>query len=173
MTIDNENLHELFDRFLDPEHAIQAAEDIGQAERILAQFPAPHPEPVVLDEIKRRISRQLRTRKTRSFALNTSRFATIAAAILILTSLSFIIFKQITQQHPPMVDNLKTQPVLWDSLDIVADDFTLATYSAEVSQLENDLINIEIGDTYSNGYKTVTDLEIELVEISSDFWKRW
>ena len=60
---------------------------------------------------------------------------------------------------------------VWESACLADDGEDSATLIAEVEQLENDLLALQFGENGGNGYEAVTELEIELVEINSDFWK--
>jgi hypothetical protein len=61
--------------------------------------------------------------------------------------------------------------VIWESEDISADDANLATLIAETEEIEGEMLALELGENGGNGSGSLTELEMELEEINSDFWK--
>jgi hypothetical protein len=51
------------------------------------------------------------------------------------------------------------------------DDADISVLTAEVETIENELQAMLSGNDSSNGNGTIDDLEIELIEMSGDFWK--
>ena len=47
----------------------------------------------------------------------------------------------------------------------------LLTLIAELEQVEDEILALQSDQVNGNGSKAVTELELELIEINSDFWK--
>ena len=77
-----ENIDELFARFLDPDRASDAVEDIRNAEKILAENPAPQPSEELIDDIKAKVAQALHRKKTTDFRQAVYRVAAVAAILL-------------------------------------------------------------------------------------------
>ena len=60
---------------------------------------------------------------------------------------------------------------LWDSEDIAADDVDLAILTAEIKEIEEDVLALELGENGGNGQIDMAELEMELMEINGDFWE--
>lgn len=159
-----ENLKELFEKFLDPQQARQATEDVRQGEQILSKYPAPVPDEKLVDDIKAKISKTLLHRKPTAFKYTAYRIAA-AAVLIVLTSISVKLFDEAPAA------SVRIPAAIWESDDIAADDAELAVLTAEIEQIESELLALQLGDNGGNGSGAVTDLEMELVEINSDFWK--
>jgi hypothetical protein len=57
---------------------------------------------------------------------------------------------------------------IWESDNITVDDPHLASLTAEVEQIENELLTLQEGETSGNGERAVSELEMELAVINSD-----
>jgi hypothetical protein len=45
-------------------------------------------------------------------------------------------------------------------------------FTTEIEQIEDELLSLQFGEDDGNGDSTITELEMELIEINdSDFWK--
>jgi len=89
-----ENLKELFEKFLNSEQAERAADDIQKAEQILSEHPAPQPDDIVLADIKTEISGALVRSKVNVFRRRIYRTAAVAAAVIILAVISVKVFEK-------------------------------------------------------------------------------
>ena len=75
----DENLKELFENFVGPEQAKQAAEDIQRVEQMLEENPAPEPSEELQWQIKERICVALeKRRKVRSYWMPVYRAVAVA-----------------------------------------------------------------------------------------------
>ena len=61
---------------------------------------------------------------------------------------------------------------LWESDDISADYVELAIFTAEIEQIEGEVLTLELGENGGNGQADAAELEMKLIEISSNFWER-
>jgi len=159
----DENLEELFGRFLDGKEAKEAAEDIGKGEQILRGRPAPVPDDVLLADIKGKIAKALSKKKANTFKGAVYRVAAVAAAFIILATISVKLFNQ------KSIASITPQAV-WESVDGAAEDAEWAVFTARTEQIESDALSLK---SYENGIqdKDVTELESDLTEMDSDFWK--
>ncbi|MCX5634563.1 MAG: hypothetical protein NTW55_01790, partial [Planctomycetota bacterium] len=88
----DENLEELFGRFLDGKEAKDAAEDISKGEQILRGHPASVPDDVLLADIKGKIAKALSKKKANTFKWAVYRVSAVAAAFIILAAISVKLF---------------------------------------------------------------------------------
>jgi len=171
-----ENLKELLERFVGPQQAQKAAENISKAEQILRDNPAPKPSSELIAEIKSEIgSELLRSRTTRTYRFRKTVFeiAAVAAAVIIISAISMTFFpKPDKTDKPGKISYASLIPAsVWEGDDIATDDVDLAILNAEVEQIESEVLALQSGEDESNGQTAVTELEMELIEIESDFWK--
>ena len=159
----DENLEELFGRFLDGKEAKEAAEDIGKGEQILRRHPAPVPDGVLLADIKGKIAKALSEKKANTFKGAVYRVAAVAATFIILATISVKLF------NPKSIASITPQAV-WESVDGAAEDAEWAVFTAKTEQIESDALSLK---SYENGVyeKEVTEMESDLTEMDSDFWK--
>lgn len=166
-----ENLKELFERFVGTEEAESCVEDFVKAERILQQYPAPQPEEELIAAIKSDIAEAIRRRREHTFRRLAYRMAPVAAVLMILAAVSIRLFER-DRGGPVRVTYASIIPAnVWDSENIAADDADLAVLTAEIDELEGEVLTLELGENGGNGRSAVTELEMELVEINSDFWE--
>jgi hypothetical protein len=153
-----ENLKDLFEKFTGPQEAEQAAEDIRRGEKILRQHPTPEPDKELLAEIKTQVRSALHSTKTATVPRLARRIAAVAAVLLIGALITISLFDQEPTPIPPGA-------IIW------TDDPKLAAFSAEIEQIESDLLALQLGEKGTNGHLELTELEMELIEIDGDFWK--
>lgn len=166
-----ENLKELFERFVDAEEAEKCAEDVRNAEQMLRQWPAPEPDDALLADIKAEIASRLQLRKAGAFRRAVYKVAAVAAAVMILAVINVRLFDRDDSQ-PAIIYRAELIPTeIWEGLDISADDAVLAVLSAQIEQIESEMLALQLGEDKGNGEKAVAELEMELVDIVSDFWK--
>jgi hypothetical protein len=166
-----ENLKELFERLISTEEAESGIEDFVKAERILQQYPAPEPDEELITAIKSDIVEAIRHRREHSFRRLAYRMAPVAAVLMILAAVSVRLFEK-DGGGPAIITYASIIPAsVWDSENIAADDADLAVLTAEIDELEGEVLTLELGENGGNGRSAVTELEMELVEINSDFWE--
>jgi hypothetical protein len=161
-----ENLKELFERFVSTEEAESGVEDFVKAERILQQYPAPQPDEELIAAIKSDIAEAVRRRREHTFRRLAYRMAPVAAVLIILASVSIRLFEKDRGTYASIIP-----ANVWDSENIAADDPDLAVLTTEIDELEGQVLTLELGENGGNGRSAVTELEMELVEINSDFWE--
>jgi hypothetical protein len=167
-----ENLKELFEKFLDAEQAESCAEDVQKAEQILREHPAPEPDDMLIANIKAEIAMRLPAGRTYVFKQIAYKVVGIAAAVIILTAIGLRLFDK-GGVEPNGVQYASIIPTaIWESDDIAADDADLVIFTAEIEQIEDEVLTLQLGEDDGNDDSTITELEMELIEINnSDFWK--
>ena len=166
-----ENLKELFGKFLNAEQAEQAVEDVRRGERILREQAGPEPDSKLVADIKAEIEAALLRRKTRVLRRAAYKAAAVAAVFIILAVTTVKLFERGGGESEGVIVASKIAEVIWESEDISADDVDLATLVAEAEQIESEVLALQLGETNGNGYGDLVELEMELIEINSDFWK--
>lgn len=166
-----ENLRELFEKFFDAEQVESCVEDIQKAEQIFREHPAPEPDDMLIANIKAEIAMRLPAARAHRFRRIFYEVAGVAAAILIVAAVSLQLF----QKNPPgpgeVVYASLIPTAIWVSDNIAIDDEDLAFFTAQIEQIEDEVQALQSGEDTSNGDSTLVELEMELIEINSDFWK--
>ena len=166
----DENLKELFERFVGADEAQSAVEDFAAAQRVLREHPVPGPDEELVAGIKSEIAETLRHRKERAFRRMAYRMAPVAAVFIVLAVVSIKMF--VGNGGPETITYASIMPSsVWDSENVAVDDFDLAVLTAQIDELEGEVVTLELGEDSGNGRSAVTELEMELVEINSDFWE--
>jgi hypothetical protein len=163
-----ENLRELFERFISSKDAESGIEDFAEVKRILDENPAPQPHPELIAAINSKIAETLRIRKEHTFRRLAYRLAPVAAVFIILASVSIKLY---VRNSRPEKEFYVISSAVWDSDNVAADDRNLAVFNAEVDELEIEFTTLELGDTGGNGRSAVTELEMDFVAISTDIWE--
>ena len=166
-----ENLGELFGRFFDAEQVDGYLRDLQEAERIFRDNPAPEPDDMLIANIKAGIAMRLPVRKARLARHRTYRRAAAAAAIVIIAGIAAVLFNDDSPRSGQLAAASLIPTAIWESNDIAVDDENLAAFAAEIEQIENEVLTLESGDDTADRDRTVEELEIELIVVSSDFWK--
>jgi len=166
-----ENLKELFEKFMDAEQAESCLEDVQKAEQILREHPAPEPDGMLIANIKAEIAMRLPARRTDILKHITYKAACAAAAVVFITAIGLNLLQKGPSEPNGMQLTSIIPTAIWESDDIAADDTDLAIFTTEIEQIEEELLTLQ-EDDHGNGDSTITELEMELIEINnSDFWK--
>jgi hypothetical protein len=170
----NENdMKDLFERFMGREEAARAAEDISKGEQILRDFPAPSPDEETISRVKAEITHALVYRRVRAITRLGLRAAAVAAVVAITAIVIVAVFEKKEPQKPRVVATTTAMipAISWESDTLADDDAEIAAIISEIDQIESEMIAMGLGENGGNGQTDSTDLEMELVEINSDFWK--
>jgi hypothetical protein len=165
-----ENLRELFEKFFGAEQAESCVEDIQKAEQIFREHPAPEPDDMLIANIKAEIAMRLQASKAHRIRRIIYEVVGAAAAILIVAAVSLQLFQNDSPSGTVNYASL-IPTAIWESDDIAADDEDLAIFTAQIEQIEDEMQALQSGEDTGNGDSTITELEMELIEINSDFWK--
>lgn len=167
----NENIEELFGKFLSDEDARRAAEDIQKAEEILREHPAPEPAGELLADINSKIAEALSAEKAKTRKLTAYRVAAVAAAIIILVAIGVRFFEKGPAETQSPVTITLIQQAIWESEDISADQAELALLTDELEQIEGEILALRLGEDGGESNREFIELEMELTDIGGDFWK--
>ena len=109
-------------------------------------------------------------RKAKVFRRMVYKAAVIAASVIFLASIGIKLFEKGGESERVTAASI-LPAAIWESDDISADDADLATLTAEIEQIESDVLALQLGENGTNGYEAAAELEMELIEINNDFWK--
>lgn len=168
----NEDIRALFGKFLDEDQAVEKAEDIYLAEQIIRENTAPKPDRLLITEIKNKTTDELARRNKFYFRRKIYRtlLSTAAAAAIVIAVIGIQVHDR--QVQKPKIYTASIIPeVIWDSEDISADDAVLATLAAEIEEIQTEMAALRLGENGQNGSDELIELEMELIDIDSDFWK--
>jgi len=167
-----ENLKELFEKFMDAKQAQKYAEDVQKAEEILRENPAPEPDDMLIANIKAEIAMRLPGRRAYVVEHIGYKLACAAATIMILAAIGLKLFDEGSVEQNGVQKASLISTAIWESDDIATADANLVIFTAEIEQIEDEVLTLQLGDYDGNGESNVTELEMELIEINnSDFWK--
>ena len=165
-----DELKDLVRQFFEAGQASSCLEDFQAAQRILEDHPAPPPDDMLIANIKAEIAMRLPLRRSQIFRFKVWETAGVAAAIALVAFLGTRFGQQ--PHHQGAFQQASLLPMaIWESNNIAADDADLAAFTAEVEQIRNEVVALESGDATTDADSAVTELEMQLVEINSDFWK--
>ncbi len=160
-----EDLTALFRLWLDSQEAQDAIREVRTAEELIESHPAPQPSPATLERIGLQMRLRAAHRRRNHFLEG---IAAVAAAVLITVGLSQFSL----QRSSSTIGFASLLPTaLWESDDIASDDVKLAYFNSEVDRLEAQVQAIEHGDSDAGSAGTLDDVELELFQIDTDFWK--
>ena len=156
-----ENLRELLEKFFAEKDVEQAWEDIRNGERIIAEHNAPKPDEALLSDIKAQIGRALLRRTAFRHAIH--KIVAVAAVFIFMTVIAVKLFE---------ADHVSIIPTaVWDSNSLADDDVDLVILTAEIEQLDSEVLAVQLGENGGNENGESVELETELMEIDSTFWK--
>lgn len=166
-----ENLKDLFEKFLNSKQTEEAVEDVYEAEQILSKHPAPEPDKELIADIKVEIAKTLRRRRADVFRRTAYKAAVAAAVVIVLSAIGVKLFEKGESESERVITASIIPNSVWESDDIATDDADLAILTAEIEEIEDEMLALQLGENGSNGNYNLLELEIELIEIDSDFWK--
>jgi hypothetical protein len=162
-----ENLRELFERFVDARQTEEAIEDIEKGEQILLEHPAPWPSEELIAGIKSEIAGSLLFKQRNIFRRKMSyEVAAVAAAVIMLVAIWMGLFgKEGSKPKGTYAAIIPT--AIWESDNIAVDDPRIASLTADVEQIESEVLTLREGEYGGNGDKAVTELEMEVAVVSN------
>ena len=159
-----EDLTESFGLWLGPQEAKAAAEEVRAAERVLESYPAPPPADKTLDRIQVDMQRESLRRHRMGHILRG--VASIAAVLVVIG----LVRHGLEGTNSRLGLTSWIPAALWETDDIASDDMKLAYFNSEVDRLDAQIQAIESGDS-DTGAGALNEVETELFQIDSDFWK--
>jgi len=146
----------------------QFEQDVLEGERILREHSAPEPDKQLISNIKNEIARAILRKKARRTYYEA---AVAAAAVILLAAVSVKLFERNAGKPERLVTASIIPDAIWESESIAADDENIATLTAEIEEVESEILAVKSGGNGGNGLTDVEKLEMELVEINSSFWE--
>lgn len=161
-----EELKELFERFVSTEEAEQAVDDIRKGEQIFREQSAPEPNSELISDIKAEIAEVL-LRRERSAFKRIAYKAAVAVAVVIFVAVISVKLLEKGGGEPKRFATASIIPAaIWES-----DDADLAIFAAEIEQIEGRVLTLQLGENGANGDRELIELEMRLIALDSDFWK--
>lgn len=164
-----DNLRELLGRFFDAGQVEDCLDDFQEAERLFREHPAPEPDEMLIANIKAEIAMRLPAVKVRTFRRRLWEMAGVAAAVVVLALVGVHLSRGPSRQTGYYASLLPT--AIWESNNITTDDADLALFTTQIEQIKDEMLGLESGQVNGENENSVAELEIELIQISSDFWK--
>lgn len=168
---DRENPGELLERFFDREEAGIFLENVRETEVIFREYASPEPGDLLIANIKAEIAMRLPVVRARLVRHRLYKRIAAAAAVIIIASISTMLLNDNSTQPRGRVPASLIPTSIWESNDIAADDERLAVFSAELDQIENEVQALESNEHTGERDRTIEELEMELILVTSDFWK--
>ena len=155
----------------DEENLEQHFEDVQEAEQILKENPAPEPDEEVIADIKAEITAALLRRQSKAYKRIIYKAAAVAAALVIITAVGLKVFEKNEGGNKNVIAASIIPKAIWESDCLADDDANLTILNDEIEQIQAEVMALRLGDNGDNGSVAITELEMELIKINSDFWK--
>lgn len=166
-----ENLKDLFGKFVGDEQTKRAVEDVRKGEQILHEHPAPEPDGELIANVKAEIAASLLRKKGIAFRRTVYKTVAVAAGFILLVAIGIKLFEKGKGEPERLATGSIIPKAVWESDRLADDNADLATLIAEIEQVKSDVLAVQLGENGGNGHETVTELEMELIEINGNFWK--
>ena len=153
------------------ENPEQSFEDVQKAEEILRKHPAPEPNKELIANIKAEITAALLRRQSNAYKWIIYKAAAVAAALIIIMAIGLKVFEKNGGENESVIATSIIPEAIWESDCLADDDTNLTILNAEIEQIQAEIIALQFGDNGDNGSGAITELEMKLIEINSDFWK--
>jgi hypothetical protein len=163
-----EDIQSLLGRFFSAEEVEAAAEDIRVGEQILQAAPPPAPDRELLDFIKAEIAARLARRRRLALVY---RGVAAAAAVAIVTVIALLGRSPVTLDVPNVAYASIIPAAVWESDDVAAEDLELLYFNSEIQRIETQMRALEAGDDSVVPAGSVEEIEMELMQIETEFWK--
>jgi hypothetical protein len=166
-----ENLRELLASFMDTEAANKAAADIELGDELLRNWPAPKPSEALLAEVKQRMTAAARRHRMVTFQHRVLEMAAVAATILVLSAVALKIFENQQSSQSPAKLAVAIPDSAWEGGDISTSDADIAALSKEIDAVADEISGVRLSDKNGSSTAAVGDVEMQIIEVSADFWK--
>ena len=166
MKKNNENMEELIKQFFDEEISSQVHADIQRGDELLSGCKSPEPDESLIADIKLKLQAAVEHRRSKRVVR--AFYRTAAAAMIlfgIMVGVQFFNNNDITINGT----GVTASAGIWGDDESQISRFDVLT--AEIDELEGNLINIRLGELEEQEAQDVTDLEMEVIELAGGFWK--
>jgi hypothetical protein len=165
-----ENLKDLFERFYDADEAERCVGDVAAGEQMLREHPAPEPDDALIADIKAEVAEALRHRHAGLVRRTHWKIAVVAATVGLVVGLGVRFYVKGRGEPKTFVASILPTEI-WESDDIAADDADLARLIAEIDSIEGEIMSLPPAKGVDASDEPAGEIEMELIEIDSDFWK--
>lgn len=165
-----DNLRELFERFVITEEAESCIEDFVKAERILDENPAPEPSEELVAAINHKIAEALRLRQAHTFRRLAYRLAPVAAVFVVIAVVGV---QMLLKEGSGPAERFRGPIIsarVWESENVAAEDRNLLVLTTELDELEFEFATLESEENGGNS-SAITELEIDFAEINTNIWE--
>lgn len=164
-----ENLRDLFEKYMDAEQAQNYAEDIEKGEQILHDYPAPEPDDMLIANIKANISLSALSQRKSHIRKIIFEAVSVAAAIIIIAAIS--INQLQNSDIEKTQENLQVASLFpWDNTSA---DYESMFY--EMEQLNDEIFTSSSSQDYTDDSRTLmkyAELEMKMEEVNNrSFWE--
>lgn len=167
----NENLKDLLASFMTNDAANQAASDIERGDELLRNWPSPQPGETLLAEVKRKMTAEVERRKIVTFRHSILKMAAVAATILVVSATVMLFYKEHTVGRTDVTIAATIPDQLWEGGSIRTDDPDIAVLSKEIDSVADEISGVQLSDKTGSSNSAVGDVEMQLIDVSADFWK--
>ncbi len=171
MKEDKNELKSLIEQFMDSQEAAQMAQEIEEAQEMLAAMPAPRLSDPSLEALKQRVSRRLAVPARTVRPAATIRFYLSAAAALILATVGWVVFSNQKTEIP--TDLLASAAHIWEDSS-ASDDNPVNTLMAKIEAVAGQVESIQDKPLkwFEDDSNLSTEIEsLEVIASNTDFWK--
>lgn len=169
---ENKNeLKALIEQFMDSQEAARMAEEIEEAQEMLAAMPAPRLSEQSLDAIKQRVSRRLAVPARTIRPAATIRFYLSAAAALLLATVGWVMLSN--QKTTLPVDLLASTAHIWED-STTSDSDPVNTLMTKIEAVAGQVESVQGKNLkwFEDDSNLSTEIEsLEVIASSTDFWK--
>jgi hypothetical protein len=162
----NENIEKLFSEFLPEQNSRRAADNVQEVERILCEHPAPAPAGGLLADINSKVTKALAAKRARTLVYRMA----AAAVVIILIAIGVKFFSKGPAVQTPVVLE-PIQQAVWESDGVSVDRTETALLRDEIELTEGEISTLRLDKGGRSGGGEFVEIETELTDISSDFWK--
>lgn len=163
-----ENLRDLFEKFMDFEQAGNYVEDIEKGEQILRDHPAPEPDDMLLANIKANIALNAPSRRKSHLRKIIFEAMSVAATIIIIAAISIGLFNNNTDEK--VTENVQFASIFpWENTSASSESMF-----QEIEQIRQVLASASSVNNIENSSALMEYAEIEMImeEVNSgSFWE--
>jgi hypothetical protein len=166
----DKNLDELLARFYGS-GAKKVADDIAEGERILRDYPDPKPDEETIILLKAKVAKAVALNREKAVRRTYSRVAAFAAAVIVMAFISTALLVNGPIGSRRVATTVKVTQGASGNDEFFYGDEEMATLSAEVKQVGDEIMALDMGVANDDLDSDWIDVEMGLIDIESDFWK--
>jgi hypothetical protein len=164
-------VRELLASFMDTEAANKTAADIERGDELLRNWPSPNPDETLLAEVKQKMTIAAGQRRIVTIYHRVVAATAVAAAVVILSIVALKVFKNRPVGQPTATYAATIPDAVWEGGSIRTNDPDIAVLSNEIDAIADEISEIQFSDKNGSDAAAVSDVEMQLIDVSADFWK--